>query len=542
MAERDLLPLDPRKIEGRRRVFLKDTIIERWGCPLDSAVSGLPNRGREKVLSRTKSFLIYQLEKCLTPSLAYVIAVKREEKPNYYQALFDLKPDAIWDLIEELVGIESQAREYIVNLWRGMESVLTDIARFLDLAIGIHWDGRALALHDIIWSAGDIHDNYKSTVILDFGESRKLVYSPISGSNGAQRARLLIAEEISALLGWEALKSVEVITINNLDFRIFVPYDQQVADREEASHFYHNCGTLLGVSTLFNIGDLHFENIVASGLYPVAIDVETLFHQPHKDSSDEINDVLGTLLLELCNYESTNIYAGLLGGGLEGFKAYTSPLVVNDGTDDFRVVYRSFGPYNQDNRKYLNGEILDPCEYSEEIVKGFQEVLEAVIKEKSRLRRFLENLSRTVHFKSRYIIRPTAQYALLISKSYSPLAVLDEGFWGSVESRLYEKSDFPKKIRDFIVRKEMASLKKGVIPYFYRDSSCSDRLYSLDGEFVGSVFTPYEKYFYDKVAALDSNYIEMGIGTIRECLESLRRLDFEKFNAGWSSHVQVSPL
>lgn len=48
-------------------------------------------------------------------------------------------------------------------------------------------------------------------------------------------------------------------------------------NRDEVKAFYIRAGVLAAAAYILGIGDLHYENIIAHGEFPVIVDVETLF-------------------------------------------------------------------------------------------------------------------------------------------------------------------------------------------------------------------------------------------------------------------------
>lgn len=52
---------------------------------------------------------------------------------------------------------------------------------------------------------------------------------------------------------------------------------KECIDSEEVTNFYKRVGVLAATAYVLGIGDLHYENIIAHGEFPVIIDAETLF-------------------------------------------------------------------------------------------------------------------------------------------------------------------------------------------------------------------------------------------------------------------------
>ena len=105
-------------------------------------------------------------------------------------------------------------------------------------------------------------------------------------------------------------------------------------------------GFLLFYAYIFNISDLHFENILSSGKSPILVDVETLFStSPFEIIADNFatkeitqrsrSSVLSSGLLPIS--EAEKIFGGDLSGILGGTLVNEFKTVINNYRDDIRI-------------------------------------------------------------------------------------------------------------------------------------------------------------------------------------------------------------
>ena len=110
---------------------------------------------------------------------------------------------------------------------------------------------------------------------LTFASGRKLVYKPKDmGTEAAYHRLLAWLNERGAPLPFKVLEVLDRSTHGWVEFVEHLP----CRDRDEARRYYERAGMLLCLFYVLEGTDCHYENIIASGEYPVLIDTETLMH------------------------------------------------------------------------------------------------------------------------------------------------------------------------------------------------------------------------------------------------------------------------
>lgn len=212
-------------------------------------------------------------------------------------------------------------------------------------------------------------------------------------------------------------------------------------NENEIKLFYKRCGALLFFAFLFSSNDLHCENIIASGAYPVLVDYETLLTGEIENRSGSRGESLARSVLK-------------------------SHLLPNWSFDGSRDTDCGGLTGNGKNRPILNG--VHPCayEYESEIIEGFEYAFRFSMKQKELLERSI-GLFGACRF--RVLLRPTQAYAKIIAA----LSLLDGekrlGAARALLARAYERDTDSNRITEAkkTLQSEMNSVLNGDIPLFY---------------------------------------------------------------------------
>jgi type 2 lantibiotic biosynthesis protein LanM len=123
--------------------------------------------------------------------------------------------------------------------------------------------------------AGDTHRQGRTVAILQFSSGLKLVYKPRSMSLDVHFAEFL---EWVNQSGFEPrFRALKVIDCRGYGWSEFVDH-KPCSSRQEVARFYERLGGYLAIFHALRGNDMHFENLIAAGEFPVPVDIETLFH------------------------------------------------------------------------------------------------------------------------------------------------------------------------------------------------------------------------------------------------------------------------
>lgn len=339
----------------------------------------------------------------------------------------------------------------------------------------------------------DLHRRGRGVFLLGFNSGLKLVYKPKS---------LEVDVHFQQLLEWlngQGLRHAHrVLTVEDRRTHGWVEFVQATGcdSREALQRFYWRQGSLLALLHLLCAVDFHFENLIASGETPVLVDLEALFH--HRAPADEPERArtrawklldqsivaVGMLPIFLFGRDGK---AGLDISGLGGEAGQVTPLAMPTveglGSDMMRVVRRQGTVEGSNNRPRLGEAPVDPSEFTEELVQGFEETYSLLSSQREALAPRLRVFSRV---EVRYIARPTQRYAMLLQESHHPDFLRDGLERDRVLDHLWAEAAHVPALRR-LTPYEHADLRLGDIPFFYARPG-ERHLWSSTGECIPGYF------------------------------------------------------
>lgn len=334
----------------------------------------------------------------------------------------------------------------------------------------------------------DRHQNGRSVMGLTFGSGFKLIYKPKD---------LNLEKAYFNLLAWLndqgihlPFKLLKVIPRLNYGW---VEYVEGVTckDEDEVRRYYERAGMLLCLVYVFDAIDLHHENIIACGEQPIIIDLETLMHPwPREIDGAEIienaqsianqqlwHSVLrnGLLPQRIFDSEGQNYDVSGLGGISEQKTFLKVPKWRNINTNIMRLDYENAKTQNQPNLPSLNGVNLSLNHYSEELINGFRQMYDFLIKNREALLSSNSPLSEMAHQPIRFVFRATRAYSSILQNLSKPKWLRNGAersiYVNSFLSNIIFSSDGLKPFWWPLLRVEQQSLEQLDIPIFF---ACSD--------------------------------------------------------------------
>lgn len=310
--------------------------------------------------------------------------------------------------------------------------------------------------------SGDWHNN-RCVMILELDSGNKIVYKPTHGKN---------IRFLKNILGYffeeDYLKKYEYIEDND---GLWVKFVEHVEIHEEDSikEFYFNYGKLIVVSYLLGMNDMHYENIIASGKYPVISDYETifssyLFYHMQTFGFDAQQKVVKRLLHSVNATGLIPIYSmtQYFGGDVSGLSNNGFMLMVenikNPGKDNMYIYQerQHIITYN-----HLPNKETDPLHYQKNIEAGFEAAQKIVKRNKEKISKFILDNMEIVE--SRIILNMTKAYSGIIRIKNNPQFRMNEEAYRNMIERLKTKSRFNKSVYEY----ELAELIQSDIPGFY---------------------------------------------------------------------------
>ncbi len=350
-------------------------------------------------------------------------------------------------------------------------------------------------LQSIHWGTGDAHCGGHVVAILHFAEGI-LVYKP----------RSLAADvAYNALINWfascsdaPAPKTVSVLDCGTYGYCSFVEANTDALP-SDIPIYYKKLGSLLAISWLLGITDLHHENLIASGGDPYLVDVEVMFDRSIRPSGKSaffqqcylqaFEDLLfRTGLLPYRLMGPGGVYDLSAIGACGEQPAPTEALMMeNIGRDDARFVMQKVSMPQEKNIPYVDGIPCRAYEHLGEIIAGFESAISTFKKHRVFLLgpRSILNVFRSVPV--RYVTRNTRDYVHILQSMAHPSVLGDAvesdmmiggELWAGVLLAHHLESIIPSEVED---------LWNGDVPYFWTTPDSKD-IFSSTGR-------PHKNFF-----------------------------------------------
>ncbi|HET8843790.1 MAG TPA: type 2 lanthipeptide synthetase LanM family protein, partial [Ktedonobacteraceae bacterium] len=349
-------------------------------------------------------------------------------------------------------------------------------------------------LINISGGAGDLHRGGRSVNILEFSSGFHLVYKPKS---------LAIDQHFGELLTWlnaqgqqPDLLPCKALNRGEYGWEEFIA-PAPCSTQEEIERFYERQGSYIALFYALEATDMHFENVLAAGEYPMLVDLEALFHPTMAEHIKVLaehpafhafnSSVLHTGLLPFRVYalnEVEGVDISGLGGEAGQPTPFTMPYWENIGTDEMCLVRRNAETGGRQNRPTLNGKEVQALDYCEQIIHGFTRTYRLLMARRKELQR--DFLPRFVDDEVRFLARATRIYGLILFESFHPNVLRD----ALKRERTFDRLWFSAKDRPYlrqVIEHERADLQQGDIPLFSTTPG-SRNLLTSRGELIENFF------------------------------------------------------
>lgn len=361
-----------------------------------------------------------------------------------------------------------------------VESSVEFLTRLID-----DWDclqamlgGQQLRLQSLRTSVGDKHRRGRSVIVCEFSQDSRIVYKPRSLS--VDRHFQQILEWMNPRVELPDFRTVVVLDRGDYGWMEFVR-QTPCTNASQISRFYQRQGGTLAILSSLGAIDIHNENVIASGEYPIIVDLESLFHPVSRylgdlvDMEQAIARVMTRSVTQvgLLPFRTTS-WGGRSGieasgiGGLGGQPMPTGGISVeNANTDRMILGMRNVFFAAAKNRPLLRGgDEIRPQDYVGDVEVGFLAVYDSILKHRDE---FLCESGPVAAFGKdavRVVLRPTEHYAALIRESFHPDLLRDgidrdchlDMLWLDAASLPYLKDT---------IGFEREDLDRGDIPFFW---------------------------------------------------------------------------
>ncbi|MGD1913931.1 MAG: type 2 lanthipeptide synthetase LanM family protein [Rivularia sp. (in: cyanobacteria)] len=413
---------------------------------------------------------------------------------------------------------------------------------------------------DISAGVSDLHNQGRSVLALKFSSQLKLVYKP---------KNLALDVAFFELVKWlnehKTLPQLKLMKVLNRSNYGWVEYIEHLPlkDSSAAVRYYHRAGMLSCLLYVLSGGDFHYENIIASGEYPVAIDLEMLMSGKICESGGLISNknavdlavekfqysVLSTSLFPKWEIKDGVAYdiSGLAGSG--GQKTtYRSLVWKNINTD--AMVLSSEAVEIQD---YLNIPILDGCkiylkDYLEAVVDGFRSTYKFLMSHTDVLLQHDGLIARFANQQVRALFRPSQIYYSFLKQTLQP-KYLQSGVDRDIALDLLSKACIDSQEKPDvwqIIIAEKEAMQDLDIPLFTAQSG-RDAFIINDNQVIDGYYEqPSYEFVTNRLQQLNENDLEQQIGLIRSSVYASMASEVDisvlSEEEATSNKIAISPL
>lgn len=513
-------------IEARRYSFFQSIISEnpKWKKSIDYISNFNPDIF--EVVTR-------KFEEYLLPTIA--LHIYKNKKNNSNEHVYDTLFCAPYKKIgENLLFKTNVYKRAMLNIEALIESYRITIEDIFNTLKALHIINDVDEICKIYFGLGDNHIEGRMSNKVDLVDGREyfLKPSPCIPDN--------IFYSVSSIIGADLIRRDFIGKWNQYSVFKYLKYQPFTKSPEK---FYYEIGSLIALSCVLNLTDIHLENLLVHQGRPVILDFESMlvFYNNIGRTSSEQNtrvwsDVECTLFVQDNSYRSKDwhMISALQGGEVRN-KSYLYPFAINDGTDNIYVKYRKLSNFVVTNRPKDDTGVIHPELYLEQIVNGFCQTMAKIGNYKHEISQAVrDHLSSNYYF--RYIIRSTGYYQFIKVRSWQPSEMENEiVYWKLIEEKLNSTQTdtySPQAVAE-IVSCELSDLKNELIPFFYRDA-LSRNLYHASGKVILNVFsTSILDSWMEKFTAIDDEYIETNRAALVRCIQSTEHINLQKENEGW---------
>lgn len=349
-------------------------------------------------------------------------------------------------------------------------------------------------------SLGDTHCQGRSVKIVKLSSGQKLVYKP---------RNLAVEVHFGHFVSWfnhaagdEMIRCVETLNRETHGWCEHIDH-LPVSDADDLANYFKRLGALMAVARVLGLTDLHSENLIALGGWPVIVDLETLFHPlagdlrpddtqpPASIALRRFHDtsVVATGLLPIRKSASSTYEKAINLAGMSDTAGQQTPFEVpmwhNAGSDEMRLVEERQTLTGNANVPLLDGQRISPEPYLEQVLKGFRHAYAILEQNRETLLATTGPLAAFEKDSIRVVIRATQTYLLLLADGSHP-DLLDcqdkKQDWFNDALREANQSHILTTLR----KSEMDALWRDDVPYFETTVNSRD-IMTCDGQLMENV-------------------------------------------------------
>lgn len=342
-----------------------------------------------------------------------------------YQRRFLGRRDYIKKLCEKYPEMKRLMFRQILYVVHEIKQILQAVEQDRDILFYGFLDGKKFnKIINIKCGASDAHHEGLTVAEVCLDNQKTLIYKP--RSLWKEQVFLQLYANFCEELG-VPMRTVAVLDRTAYSWEEYVEI-RECETEQEVKNYFKRLGILLFLCYLTDAGDMHGENILASGEYPVPIDLETVpGYSPYGDTETAESMVwesirhsvmkTGILPEPIWNEKGKGAILNAVNRGGLIRTPFKIPVLCGGESSDVRIEYQ-YGKRELPNSiPAWKGETVNPVLYTTNLVWGFCEAYMLFLAQKEK---YVSQLSELFQGKSRCLFRHTQQYHMYLQSSYYP--------------------------------------------------------------------------------------------------------------------------
>ncbi len=342
--------------------------------------------------------------------------------------------------------------------------------------------GASTDISSIDGSLSDPHNFGRTVRVITFDDGHRVVYKPKDLRADAAWHTLIDELNVKAPID---LKAVRVLARDGYGWTEYVEHPS-CADSEGFRRFFRRTGAWLALFYCFAGVDMHQENMIAAGEYPVPIDLEMIMQasQASQVRSAEAegrgrafeaaqaavnNSVMTVGLLPVYGTQSGKLFS--IGGIASDSKSRETLTWFDINSDAMRPGLIADTEKVLPNRPHVDGRYALPGDYVDDLASGFAEYASFLRQQRSEAL-FAGFAGVTV----RKVLRPTRFYYMLLERLRDHQAMDDGAMWSAQADFVARLSDWEQEDDPMwlLQSAERAALVELNVPHFVMRSDGND--------------------------------------------------------------------
>jgi type 2 lantibiotic biosynthesis protein LanM len=349
----------------------------------------------------------------------------------------------------------------------------------------------------------DAHHHGRTVFLLLFANEHKLVYKPRC---------MEIDEAFFRCIEWLNTKGLSLdlkcARILNRGAYGWMEYIEHVpcTTSTEVHAYYRRCGLLLCLFYVLGSTDIHYENLIAHGAYPIPIDLETIlcplfrdfFSTALAEEQKKGYCVQRSLMLPTkMKVHNQEVDLSVLGDG--NVSTHHSPSLTWQyiNTDAMTLSYKQLSANARNSHKAsIDGTTAKSSDYVEELVTGFRDMYHFLTEHRAEILEDGAMLNIFADCPIRIVYRPTFVYVKHLQR-LSSFDLLQDGTRCWLDSQIFKRRLLKEQTDDrlwSLVSGEMAAIERRDVPYFGGNTN-GTYMYDDEGIITEDIFenTPLEQ-------------------------------------------------